>query len=339
MSDRPAVSLPPEEDEDATARLLRLAGPRPEVAPDRAGRVRDAVRQRWQADVRRRVVRRRMAAATISLGMAAALMLILRVATPGAPTNRSASEVLATTERVEGDVRLRAAEAAVSGRLSSADVVRQGDWVETGGRARAALRLADGTSMRLDIDSRLRLLAANVIELTNGAVYLDTSRHTAGLQVRTPHGTARDIGTQFEVRLGIAALRLRVRTGVVELHRDGEALSARAGTELTTTASGTTRRSIPIDGPEWEWAARLAAPFAIEGRPLASFLEHLCREQGWTLRYADAALARDASSVILHGSVEGLQSQDALAVALTTSGLAHRFQDGELLVFRPANPE
>jgi hypothetical protein len=38
---------------------------------------------------------------------------------------------------------------------------------------------------------------------------------------------------------------------------------------------------------------------------------------------------------MLHGSVRDLSPEDALAVTLRTSGLAHRLQDGELRVFRP----
>jgi hypothetical protein len=111
-------------------------------------------------------------------------------------------------------------------------------------------------------------------------------------------------------------------------------LSARPGTELTLTGGAAETRTIAPFGPEWQWTADLAPPFAIEGRPVSAFLEHLSREQGWTLRYADAQLARDASGIILHGSVDGLEPQDALAVALRTSGLTHRLQEGELVVSR-----
>jgi hypothetical protein len=95
-------------------------------------------------------------------------------------------------------------------------------------------------------------------------------------------------------------------------------------------------RKVSAHGPEWEWAVNLAPAFEIEGQPLAAFLEYLSREHGWTLRYADGALARDASSIVLHGSINGLQPRDALAVALTTSGLVYRFRDGDLLVSRTA---
>jgi ferric-dicitrate binding protein FerR (iron transport regulator) len=197
-----------------------------------------------------------------------------------------------------------------------------------------ALRLGDGTSVRVDRGSRARLLAPTVIDLASGAVYLDTGRDSADLEVRTPFGTAHDIGTQFEVRLDAAAVRVRVRSGIVELRRGGESVNARAGTELTVSAGAAVRRAMPANAPDWAWAANLAPVFEIEGRTVSAFLEHTAREQGWTLHYADARLTRDSSAIILHGSVAGLPPQDALAVALSASGLAHRLDGEDLHVFR-----
>ena len=74
----------------------------------------------------------------------------------------------------------------------------------------------------------------------------------------------------------------------------------------------------------------------MEGRPLRAFLEHTAIEEGWTLRYADPAVAEAAGRIVLHGSVEGLRAEEALDVALATSGLEYRLRDGEILVSRPA---
>ena len=66
------------------------------------------------------------------------------------------------------------------------------------------------------------------------------------------------------------------------------------------------------------------------------YLTYLAREHGWALHYADPELAREAATIILHGSVRGLSPQEALAVAITTSGLRHRLERGELVVLRAA---
>lgn len=329
------------EDEQATARLLRMAGMRPEVPADRADRVRRAVHLRWQTRVRRHAVGRRVAGAIALLATAAALVVIVKLKAPREDVLAPLGQVVATAERIEGEARRWpgvSGSSAVSMPLSQHEVLRMGEWVQTQATGRAALRLTDRTSVRLDRNSRARLIATTVIELADGAMYIDTGRSSTGLEVRTALGIARDVGTQFEVRLDDRSLRLRVRTGLVELRRGREATHARAGTELTIAPGGITRGTVAAYGPEWEWASGLAPAFAIEGQPLAVFLENLCREQGWTLRYADATLARAASGIILHGSIEGLQPREALDVTMTTSGLGHRFRDGDVIVFRPPSP-
>lgn len=303
-----------------TARLLRLAGPRPDVPTDRAARVRDRVHREWQAGSRRRAFRRRAAmGAALAAGIAAALLTFRAVNVPPV-------ETLASVESIEG-----------TGTLARGDVLRAGEWVDTGLNARAAFRLADGTSLRLDADARMRLLSRTVIELSRGAVYVDTGRNSAGLEVRTPLGVAYDVGTQFEVRLTMSALKVRVRTGLVEVKSGAQSLSARPGTELTLESGTAVTRTVPAFAPEWRWAARLAPIFEIEGRPLAAFLDHVSREQGWTVRYSDARLAAEASGIILSGSVQGLDPTDAVAVALRTSGLTYQLAEGELVVMRSSS--
>jgi ferric-dicitrate binding protein FerR (iron transport regulator) len=207
-----------------------------------------------------------------------------------------------------------------------------GDGIETGANSRAALRAADGSSIRVDHDSRVRFLAPSVVEVTAGAVYIDTAAGSRGFEVRTPLGTVRDVGTQFEVRVLDSSLRLRVRTGAAELRRGDSVTAAAAGTETTATASGIAVRQVATYGTEWAWTAEVASAFVIEGRPLSAFLEHVATEQGWRVDYTDPQLADTVRRIILHGSVEGLTPEETLAVALATSGLHFRLDGGVLFL-------
>jgi hypothetical protein len=130
------------------------------------------------------------------------------------------------------------------------------------------------------------------------------------------------------------AVRLRVRTGVVELRDGARSVSGRGGTEVMFSAAGAVSRPIAAHGPDWDWTATVSPPFEIEGATLFTFLERIAREQGWALRYADSALAREASEIILHGSVSGLPPREAVEVTLTASGLTHRLEDGVVMVLR-----
>jgi len=315
--------------EDATVRLLRVAGPRVSVPTERAERVRSVVRDAWQAHSRRRALRRRIVMASALVGIAATLVIGVRFTTHERGA-RPLGAAVAVVETLDGTVP----------GLRRAGAVHIDQWIETG-QARAALRIGRDTSVRIDAASRLRMLSSAIIELASGAVYVDTGREDASVEIRTPIGTARDLGTQFEVRLAGGALRLRVRTGVVELSDRTRSISGRAGTEITLTPTGTLTRPIAPDSPEWAWIARVLPPLQMEGVPLAAFLARVAREQGWTIEYDAPALAREAEEIVLHGSAGSLAPLEAAEVAITTSGLRYRLERATLVVFRtgPARPD
>ncbi len=308
-------------DENVTERLLRLAGPRLDVEPARTTRVRQAVLDEWQAVTARRTARRRaLVGVSLAALAATAVIAVLIMRSPGAGR---APDAVATVERP----------------LEVARPVGAGERIEAADERGLAIRLTSGESLRLDGGTSIRLVTGSVVELERGAVYVDSGRDGASrIEIQTPFGVVRDVGTQFEVRLTNASLRVRVRTGLVELQRGDEIVAARPGTELAVDASGVTRRVVEPFGRDWAWAAALAPGFAIEGRSLAAFLEHVCHEHGWTLVYADAELSREASGIVLRGSVDGLSPEDAVAVALATSGLTHRLADGRLEVSRRRMP-
>lgn len=307
--------LTEEDDEERMARVLRLAGPRPDASPERHDRVRNAVHLEWQAAARRRASRRRAAAAVAVLGVAAALLLIVRLAQPPTATREEPRPAVGIVERLSAPASPQEAGAGL----------RAGDWVETTPASRLALRLAERTSIRLDTGTRLQLVTASIVRLARGAVYIDTGVDSSQVEVQTPLGVIRDVGTQFEVRLNDAALRVRVRTGLVEVRSREATVPIGAGSQLTIGEGAPVLARISPAAADWQWAASLAPEFSIEGQTLAAFLDHLSREHGWTFTYADPALARDASRIILHGSVSGLSGADALAVAARTSGLSVRF--------------
>jgi hypothetical protein len=103
------------------------------------------------------------------------------------------------------------------------------------------------------------------------------------------------------------------------------------------TASGIAVRRVPVYGSDWEWTTNVGPLFAIEGRTLRAYLDHLAAEQGWTVQYADASVREAAGRIILHGSVDALTAEEALGVTLATSGLQYRLREGELLVSRAAD--
>ena len=327
------------EQDEMTVRLLRLAGTRAEVPAERTARVRAAVLTECRTVARARAVRRRVMAAAGVLAAAAAVVMAVRVWFPPAVRPPMGAR-LAVVETAQGTgLHLRDTTGVLSAsRMQAGSAIREGDRIETDGASRVSVRLTGGASLRFDHATAVTLVSARRIELSAGAVYVDSGPASPGLEVRTPLASVRDIGTQFEVRVSAGSLRVRVRSGLVEVHRGRDVSSARPGTELTVDSGAVTSRAILAHGPDWEWAARLAPAFAIEGRSLQTFLERWCHEEGRALAYANPGLAREASGIILHGSTAGLQPVDALTVVLTTTGLTHRFEDGQLVVARSARP-
>jgi ferric-dicitrate binding protein FerR (iron transport regulator) len=336
MQDMPEAA--PEEQD--LAELLRFAGPRLIPPDERADRVRATVRGTWQQTVDHRRRRRRLVTWTGLAGAAAAAGALIVFNTMPRRTASPAVQIVAAAERVAGNVTIADGSSSTTSQplsagrsVSTRSLIRTADGI-------AGLRLANGTSVRLDSGTELRVLSLTTMELDRGAVYIDSGPDAPGeIEVKTPLGTARDIGTRFEIRLASSMLRVRVRDGRVRLDGLGPEAEAGAGWEITQTSQGRiTRRAIRIAGSEWDWTARAAAPFQIEGRPLGAFLEWVAREGGWRIIFSDPALETAARGIVLHGSIDGLSPADALAVVLPTCGLTHRETGDTVLIERGPSP-
>ena len=157
------------------------------------------------------------------------------------------------------------------------------------------------------------------------------------LEVATPHGLVREIGTQFEVVSTAAALRVRVREGSVEIQpeRRSSGLTGAAGEQLRIDAAGDVERSaFPAHDPEWSWAVALADVPPIDGQPLMDLLVWVARETGHELQFADPGTENQARIVTLRGNLGNATSLEALEAALATTDLEHVVQDDGVLLIR-----
>jgi ferric-dicitrate binding protein FerR (iron transport regulator) len=141
-------------------------------------------------------------------------------------------------------------------------------------------------------------------------------------------------GTQFEVRVGVATVRVRVREGGVVLADDRGSWPAPAGHELVLAAGGRVARSeVPLHGEAWSWVQEIAPPFVLEGRTLGEFLSWVARETGRQVRWQDPERATEKGGTSLHGSLDGMSPEESLAAVLPTCDLAHRMEDDVVLLF------
>jgi ferric-dicitrate binding protein FerR (iron transport regulator) len=212
----------------------------------------------------------------------------------------------------------------------------EGLIVTTDDRGRVALRLGTA-SVRLDASSTVILASSTRLALERGAVYIDARAPTAGggLIIGTPLADVLELGTQFEVRLLDDRIRVRVREGAVSLLRGNPVHTLAAGEEASLARDGTLQLGrIARDDRAWEWVLAVAPQFRLEGSSAASFLRWSARETGLALRWESPEVAAAAESIVLHGDATGVPPDRAPAAVLPTCGLAHRIDNGTLVVSR-----
>ncbi len=305
-----------EQESDVVESLIRAAGRRAEPPEDAYQQVLVAATAAFREKAARRSRRVWMFVAAAASAATAALLLQW--------IGPTAHAEIATVARVIGSVELEA----------------DGNWepmtgtrgsLGTGARLRtlaggsAALDLDGGASLRLAAVTEVQLDGPRRILLRSGTLYLDNRASIGtGYRIETPAGTARDVGTQFELHVADGNLRLRVREGRVEIDRAGQLVTGSAGEQLEfDVLGGVSRSSIATTDVAWQWSETLAPAPDIEGQPVTVLLGWAARETGRRLHYESAVVAARAATIILHGNIRHLAPLAALDVMLATTDLEY----------------
>jgi hypothetical protein len=308
---------------DTVSQAVRLAGPRPTLSPEIKAKLKMTARSAWQAKVEARNTARQHQQRFRHLALAATLLIsagLLYLLLPSEYWPLGLLQSPIATVEVSSDPGF------LRGRGLRANAV-----VETNANARLALRLRTGASLRLDGATQLELHSAERLTLHHGAVYLDSGPGNITIAIETPYGIARDIGTQFEVRLLPDHVRIAVREGEVRFEQVTGSHTAVAGTALTVDAEGRVERTfISTYHDTWAWVLETTPPFELEGSSMWEFLMWVTRETGWHLQTLDPGLDRRLKRIKAHGSVEGLRPDEAIEVVLPGAGLEFEVQDGAL---------
>jgi ferric-dicitrate binding protein FerR (iron transport regulator) len=321
------------------------------IPPDRAARVAMAAKAHWRAELRRTTRRRWAVGAIVAAAAIIAIGVRLlprdRASRDAAARVADVAPVVPTAPAARVEVVSDAAWLQVSGResptpLRVGDRIAVGAEVGTASHGRVALRLSTGHSVRLDTGTRLRMIADRTLALDAGAVYVDSRRLASdvaapaeSIEIKTPLGTIRDVGTQFEVRWLPTSLRVRVREGRVAFAASGIVVNVAAGQEVErhqdhAVASNTlTPRPLPA-GAALDWIGGITPMPDIDGRSLQSFLAWLAHERGLRLVFATPETAAAAPGIVLKGSIAGMTLDQALDSVLMTCRLSSRIE-GDVL--------
>ena len=161
-----------------------------------------------------------------------------------------------------------------------------------------------------------------------------------GLTIETPHGSIRDIGTQFIVAVLPQATEATVREGVIRVRSGDREVTVRA------TGDGARRSRLgpggDIDvtaaagrGRDWKWIHEASPPFVIDGRTAHEFLVWAAREDGLALRYTSRDVERLARETLLRGNAHVTDPERAVEPVLAGTDLrATLTRPGELRIAR-----
>ena len=279
---------------DRIGELIARAGERhaPPVATRQS--VWTAVERQWTGVVaqrRLRKTRRRLLAAAIVTAAAGTLLYIGVQRAPGS------NEIAATFIASQGSVAIHGAD--------SGTPVVSGDDIRVGGASDVTFERAD------------------LLRVTRGRVYIDggmQAEHSHWVDVQTPLGLVRHLGTQFEVNVAQGEVTVRVRDGLVSMTSSNATTTLRASDQLVVTASGEMQRSsVPAYGELWAWTTDLSPDFPIEGRTFDEFLRWFAHETGRRLEFDSTATEAAARATRLSGNISGLKPVEALRALEATT--------------------
>ena len=315
-------------------KVLKSAGLREKPPADVERAVREHLRGEWrEAVAEQRLRSRQRTGFALAAGLLAAAIGVWAIA----PRFSEVPVAVASITFAADDVRVTSGWLGRRQAVVPGQALLAGQSIETGPSGRGALALAGGIAARVDRDTRLVVAAADRLVLESGTIYVDSgpaSTVTSPLDVVTPRGTVRHVGTQYEVRLLDAGVRVSVRDGMIEWRSgDGNVERSASGEQLTITHDGRVEREpVSAYGPMWDWTLEAAPPINIEGMPLSQFLAWAARETGREIRFASPEVEREAAGIVVHGSVAGLTPHEALDAVLATTTVTAQVSGGSLVV-------
>lgn len=326
----------PLNDEKAIEALIRLGGQRDEIDPRQTERVRHHVYQAWLQKNQQQdrpslitylgsMVTHARPKSSKVFASAAALVLIVF----------GAQQFLQEKRKPVANVKALEGHAVYQGvNLQTTDSIATGTEVSTGTPAGLSLELVAGGVLKLDQYSRIYFMDRENVRLLSGAVYFD-SKGSGSIHIHTPHGIARDIGTQFEARLSPGKLLVRVRDGRVRVDRGKNAVLVDSGQALQLADGAAEVSDIPPGQEPWVWADALDEDFTLDGHSMAEILAWIARRETWTLTYADDLARQRAGEDIIHGDLETQDSRELLRQLSLISDMRFELNANSLMVHYP----
>jgi len=261
--------------------------------------------------------------------------------------NRALNEALARGAAHRGRRERRGAWLAGAGVASVACLaVGAGTWLYLQARPtystkigeQRLVRLADGSSVRLDTDSRIDVAftsGARNITLKRGQAFFDVAHDSARpFLVAAGPVTVRAVGTRFDVRAYEGQATVTLVAGVVEVRRQGAAPQfwmLRPGQQVEAAAPAPTPRTVNVEAATSWTSGRVV----FEGIPLSAAVEEINRYSTHKI----VLRAPGAAATPVTGSFETGDTDAFVSAVSDLNGLrATRQPDGEIVLDAAAPP-
>jgi FecR protein len=315
---------------DKLAQLLAKAGPRATPPARIEAEVRAAVHAEWLHLTQGRKAqqqRRWLAAAAVLVCVVSAGWLARNMSSSVGVESGSATPTLAVVAELRGAAMLNNVATEQAGQIHTGDVLR------TQGEGGMRVELQNGVSLRVAANTELHWLAADSVQLTQGAVYVDSHANRAPLTIHTVRGEITHLGTRYLVDVEQQSLHVAVREGKVAVRADNKQVTVDALQQVQLGAGGDiVRADLQLTDAMWQWADALAQPFALENRSVAEFLQWVASETGCELSYVSPSVKAAASSTVLHGQASNQAPLQAMQTVLATTDFHAAVQGRQLVI-------
>ena len=330
-------------DEELTAGLMRIAGPRADVPADVESRVYERVLDEWTDENQKAVGENvyKTVARSWKWGLTRKRLvqwlapILVTASVAFIAINLSETEPVAVPA-IGSVARLAGFETDDS--LESGQQLFQGMALSTGDDQGISILLARNESLRLGQNSRLQIDGKNQFTLLEGRIYADTGQfmyRNSGLSIVAGSATITDVGTQFSVALDGALLDVGVREGRVDIAGGAGVAVAVAGERLRVDEKGNTHKeALRPDAAYWQWASDLAPSYDMERKSLMDFLGWAARETGMQLVFESDELRMTAMRTDLHGPISDLKPEEAMVAVMATTSFRYRIESGTIYIER-----
>lgn len=319
-------------DDSPIETLLSSAELRPVPRSDRREEIFCELRQELRDSNYKRARGRFIGRFGIAAAILAAVFLTLDFGSKSDTGDLLASSAL---QRVVGE-NLNINGAAVSQADGLEYIFRPGDTIETGSDTLISVLWHTSGSLRVGASSELDLVGEERVDLRRGNLYFDSKMHdltsSSKIEVETPLGVIRNVGTQFVVQVANSDLIIGVREGEVKFRGGPHDFTIYQGQSAHIDSSYGIE-ILPLDGSSkfWGWPAEVAPKFHADGKILLDVIYWIGRETGRKIEFESNAARRLAASHELRGMGD-IEHTQAIPILTAATNLYFEVSDRVILV-------